>query len=90
MSEKYEARNPEGINFITITVADWVDLFTRPIYKHIVIDSLSYCQKHKDLLIYACVIMTSYLHLIVKAEEYKYSSAVNYSGGVGVLEIDKI
>lgn len=29
--------------FITLTVVDWVDVFTRPIYKHIVIDSLLYC-----------------------------------------------
>lgn len=33
--------------FLTLTVVDWVDIFTRPMYKHIIIDSLSYCQKER-------------------------------------------
>ena len=45
------------IYFITLTVVDWVDVFTRPIYKHIVIDSLRYCQENKRLRIYAWVMM---------------------------------
>ena len=28
--------------FTTTTVIDWLDVFTRPIYKHIVIESLAY------------------------------------------------
>ena len=31
--------------FIISTVIDWVDVFTRPVYKHVVIESLEYCQK---------------------------------------------
>ena len=69
MSEKYKVRNPEGIYFITLTVIDWVDLFSRPVYKHILIDSLKYCQKHKELAIYAYVIMPNHLHLIVSSGE---------------------
>jgi len=30
------------VSFVTTTVVDWVDVFTRPKYKHIVIDSLAY------------------------------------------------
>jgi hypothetical protein len=26
--------------FVTDTVVDWVDIFTRPIYRHIIIESL--------------------------------------------------
>lgn len=69
MSEKYKARNSEAIYFVTITVVDWLDLITRPIYKHIIIDSLKFCQKNKKLKIYAYVIMTSHIHMIVKAGE---------------------
>ena len=50
--------------FITLTVVDWVDVFTRPIYKHIVIDSLRYCQENKRLRIYAWVMMSNHLHLL--------------------------
>jgi len=35
------------VYFITDTVVDWVDIFTRPIYRHIIIESLEYCQKEK-------------------------------------------
>lgn len=40
--------------FITTMVVDWVDIFTRPKYKHIILESLAYCQQsdnhtYKDL-----------------------------------------
>ena len=57
------------IYFITLTVVDWVDVFTRPIYKHIVIDSLRYCQENKRLRIYAWVMMSNHLHLLVDVND---------------------
>ena len=42
-----------------------MDVFTRPLYKHIVIESLAYCQENKGLDIYAWVLMTNHLHMIV-------------------------
>ena len=51
--------------FITTTVVDWVDVFTRPIYKQAVVESLQYCQQHKGLDIFAWVLMTNHLHMIV-------------------------
>lgn len=65
MSEKYKFRNPDGIYFITPTLTDWVDLFSRQIYCHVVLDSLKYCQREKGLQIHAWCIMTNHLHLIV-------------------------
>ena len=56
------------VYFVTDTVVDWVDIFTRPIYKHIVIESLQYCQEHKGLIIYAWVLMSNHLHAIVGSE----------------------
>ncbi|MBR1484720.1 MAG: transposase [Prevotella sp.] len=55
----------KDLYFITTTVIDWMDVFTRPQYKHIVVDSLKYCQEHKGLDIYAWVLMTNHLHMIV-------------------------
>jgi len=55
--------------FITLTVVQWVDVFTRPVYRHIIIDSLEHCQKHKGLIIYAWCLMSNHLHLIVEAKE---------------------
>jgi REP element-mobilizing transposase RayT len=53
------------VYFITDTVVDWVDIFSRPIYRHIIIESLLYCQKEKGLIIYAWVLMTNHMHMIV-------------------------
>jgi len=55
------------VYFVTDTVVDWVDIFTRPIYRHIIIESLEYCQKEKGLIIYAWVLMTNHLHMIAGA-----------------------
>ena len=49
--------------FITTTVVDWVDIFTRPKYKHII-----YCQQQKGLKIYAWVVKSNHLHMIVSAD----------------------
>ena len=68
MSEKYKVRNPEALHFITLTVIDWVDLFTRPAYKHIIINSLKYCQQNKGLELFAYVIMPSHVHMIAKCK----------------------
>ena len=51
--------------FTTTTVVDWMDVFTRPRYKHIIVESLEYCQANKGLDIYAWVLMTNHLHMIV-------------------------
>ena len=63
-------RLTKELYFTTSTVIDWMDVFTRPIYKHIVIDSLKYCQAHKGLEIYAWVLMTNHLHMIVAMSDY--------------------
>ncbi|MBR1499369.1 MAG: transposase [Bacteroidaceae bacterium] len=57
-----------NLYFTTSSVVDWMDAFTRPLYKHVVVDSLGYCQKNKGLDIYAWVLMTNHLHMIVGIE----------------------
>jgi putative transposase len=65
MSRLLKIKDPHGVYFITCTVVDWVDVFTRPEYKQIIIESLRFCQQNKGLYIHAYVIMTNHLHLIV-------------------------
>ncbi len=55
--------------FLTLTVVDWVDVFTRPEYKYIILDSIKYCQNKKGLEIYAWCLMTNHLHFIAGAKE---------------------
>ena len=35
------------VYFVTDTVVDWVDIFSRPRYKNIIIESLQHCQGQK-------------------------------------------
>ncbi len=43
---------PELTYFLTMTVVDWVDVFTRPVYRSIIIESLNYCIKEKNLKVF--------------------------------------
>ena len=61
----------QELYFTTTTVVDWIDVFTRPVYKQIIIDSLTYCQKEKGLDIYAWVLMSNHLHMVVGVHDDK-------------------
>ncbi len=64
---RYKILDQHGLNFVTLTVVDWVDVFVRKSYKDILLDSLRHCQKEKGLIVYAYVIMSSHVHMIVEA-----------------------
>ena len=68
MSDQYRVRSPEEIYFVTFTIVDWIDVFTRLTYKQLIIDSLTYCQQHKGLEVYAYCLMTNHLHLLASAQ----------------------
>ena len=55
--------------FITFTITAWIDIFTRPVYKHIMVESLRYCQENKGLLLYAWCLMSNHIHMIAGADE---------------------
>jgi len=65
MSRKYKFTDCDKLHFVTFTVVNWIDLFIRNEYKDIVINSIKFCQQHKDLEVYAWCMMTSHIHLIV-------------------------
>jgi len=65
----YKIINQDGLHFITCTVVGWVDVFTRKIYRDIIIESLAYCISNKGLIVHGYVIMSNHIHLIVRANE---------------------
>jgi putative transposase len=65
MSEKYKFHDPDGIYFVTLTILDWIDLFTKADYKYMIIESLKYCQREKGLTVHVWCIMSSHIHLII-------------------------
>lgn len=64
MSTKYKFTDPEGTYFITGSVVDWIDVFTRELYKDIFLDSIRFCQKNQGLQLHAWVLMPNHFHLI--------------------------
>ncbi|MCB9202142.1 MAG: transposase [Flavobacteriales bacterium] len=74
MKEGYVIRNQELPHFITCTVVDWIDVFTRNIYKEVLIDSLDFCIKNKGMILYSYVIMSNHIHLIIQSKEDKLSN----------------
>ena len=50
--------------FMTMTVVDWIDIFTRINHKQLIVDSLRHCQQNKGLNIFGWCLMSSHLHLI--------------------------
>ncbi|MHC2992026.1 transposase [Pontibacter sp. HJ8] len=69
MSTKYKAHTPDGIYFITLTVVEWADVFTRREYCELICDSIMHCQQKKELTLYAWCIMTNHVHIICAAPE---------------------
>jgi REP element-mobilizing transposase RayT len=69
MSERYKVIDSSIPTFVTITIVDWVDLLTKPVYCKILDESLNYCIENKGLRVHAYVYMTSHLHMIVSSHE---------------------
>ncbi|MCJ1805953.1 MULTISPECIES: hypothetical protein [Flavobacterium] len=51
MKECYILRNQEKAHFITATVVDWIDVFTRQVYRDCVIECLNYCVANKGMIV---------------------------------------
>jgi putative transposase len=65
MSRNYKFHDQDRPYFVTFTVVRWIDVFTRREYKDILVDSLKYCIENKGLQLYAWVIMSNHVHLII-------------------------
>ncbi|MDX1685411.1 MAG: transposase [Saprospiraceae bacterium] len=67
MRRAYHIHDQNELYFMTLQVIDWVDIFTRQIYRDIIIDSLAYCRKNKGLRLWAYVVMSNHLHIIISS-----------------------
>ena len=72
--DKYLISEKSGCYFVTFTVIHWIDIFSRKEYRDIIVDSLNYCIKEKELVVYGWVIMSNHVHLIIttKTDEGNY------------------
>lgn len=73
MKEGYIIRDQILPHFITATVVDWVDVFTRKRYSDCIIECFDYCIKNKGMILFSYVIMSNHIHMIVQSNEGKLS-----------------
>ena len=76
MKEGYIIRDQSKPHFITATVVDWVDVFSRKNYKDCIVESLDFCIKNKGMILYGFVIMSNHIHFIIQSEESKLSDLI--------------
>jgi REP element-mobilizing transposase RayT len=65
MSKKYKFRDSSKLCFVSFSVTNWIDLFIRNEYREILLESIRYCQREKEMEVYGWCIMTSHVHLII-------------------------
>jgi REP element-mobilizing transposase RayT len=87
----YKIRDQYGMYFLTFTVIDWIDVFTRKNYRDMLLDSLVYCQKEKGLVIHAFVIMSNHVHCILSSKPGKLSATIrDFKSHTSKMIIDSI
>jgi putative transposase len=59
----------DELYFVTLTVVDGINVFTRRYYKDFIIENLAFCQQKKNLNIYAYVIMTNHIHIVANVTD---------------------
>lgn len=69
MSSKYTIKDQNAAYYLTLTIAGWIDIFTRKLYRDIILESLKFCQHEKGLELYGYVFMSNHIHLIARARE---------------------
>jgi putative transposase len=68
MGFKYAIRS-DKLHFLTHTIVDWIDVFTRKELADIIVSSLNYCIENKGLEVYVWCLMPSHLHMIARTAE---------------------
>jgi putative transposase len=54
--------------YLTLTVVEWADVFTRKNHIDAIIESLRFCIANKGLNIYSYCLMTNHLHMVVNCD----------------------
>ncbi len=68
--ERYRIADDVGIDYVTMSVVDWLPVFVSEQTCRVLAESLNFCHAHKGLRINAYVIMTTHFHAIVFLERF--------------------
>ena len=67
MRSKYKIYDNDNIYFLTSTIVEFIPVFVDSTICNIIIESLSFYRKNKNMRIYAYVIMDNHFHLIAQS-----------------------
>jgi REP element-mobilizing transposase RayT len=91
LKEGYVIRDQCKPHFITATVVDWIDIFTRKSYRDCVIECMDFCIKNKGMILFGYVIMSNHIHLIIQSENEKLSDLIrDFKKFIAKTILDKI
>ena len=68
MSERRKANIEGAAYFLTLTVLGWVDVFTRKVLADELIKNIQYCQRNKGLRVFAYVVMSNHVHIVLQRD----------------------
>jgi putative transposase len=68
-ADNYFIEDQNAPYFLTFTVVDWIDVFTREIYKNEIVDALNFCIINKGLTVFAWCLMSNHLHLAAQSRD---------------------
>ncbi len=91
MTTGYQIKEQDKLHFVTLQVVEWVDIFSKEKYRKIIIKNLKYCVENKGLEIYAWVIMSNHIHLLVKSTTENLSGTIrDFKSYTSKLILDEI
>jgi len=76
MSDGFTIRDQSLPHFITATVVDWIDVFSRKSHRDSIIKSLDFCINNKGMVLYGYVIMSNHIHMVVQSSDGKLSDLI--------------
>ena len=81
--------DPANLYFVTASIIEWKRLFITPEYINIPLQSLSWLEEQKRILLFVFVIMPSHIHVILKPESSSIGEVLQQFGSYTAHEILK-
>ena len=66
---RYRVVEPDAPHFLTLTVLEWLPVFTRPDTVNIILEAFTFRQQNPTFRVYGYVILENHLHCILQAPD---------------------
>ena len=65
---RYRVLEDDAPHFVTLTVLNWIPLFTRPVTVEILLDAIRWRQEQRGWRLYGFVVLENHAHLVLQAQ----------------------